>query len=248
MSGVMIHCRRSYYKEHWIVVVPEEDLVYHGSTNIKEWTGQSMSSFLRSADDRGQLAVIAVDASVGVPQRRLDVTGISQLVTNKEYRPHTPKIIICRTICRYTKRWPTLASLIYAVTHWSVPEVAQSQLLRMRNNWMRTSRVNPEVGTWRLFGTAVQSKEQQESTNRADSVLGPILFSIYTSPITSIASQFRINQHQYADDTQLFISVSPTTLTSSICWLVCHLSGIVYSKRSCLESGQNWGHLSWDPK
>ena len=35
--------------------------------NIKEWTGQSMSSLLRIADDRGRWAVIAAVASVGVP-------------------------------------------------------------------------------------------------------------------------------------------------------------------------------------
>ena len=35
--------------------------------NIKEWTGQSMSSLMRIADDRGRFAVIAAAASVGVP-------------------------------------------------------------------------------------------------------------------------------------------------------------------------------------
>ena len=44
--------------------------------NIAEWTGQLMSSLLHTADDRGRWAVIASDASVGVPQRRLGVTGI----------------------------------------------------------------------------------------------------------------------------------------------------------------------------
>ena len=36
---------------------------------MDEWTGQSVS--LRIEDDRGRRAVIAADASVGVPQRRL---------------------------------------------------------------------------------------------------------------------------------------------------------------------------------
>ena len=34
--------------------------------SIKEWTGQSMSSLLGIADDRGRWAVTAADASVGV--------------------------------------------------------------------------------------------------------------------------------------------------------------------------------------
>ena len=44
--------------------------------NIKEETGQSMSSLLRIADDRSRWAAITADASVGVPQRRLGTTGI----------------------------------------------------------------------------------------------------------------------------------------------------------------------------
>ena len=44
--------------------------------NIKEWTGQSISSLLRTADDRSWWAVITAEASVGVPQRRLGVMWI----------------------------------------------------------------------------------------------------------------------------------------------------------------------------
>ena len=40
-----------------------------------------MSSFLRIADDRGRWAVIAADASVIVPERRLGVTGINYFVS-----------------------------------------------------------------------------------------------------------------------------------------------------------------------
>ena len=45
--------------------------------NIKEWTGQSISSMLRIADDGSRWAAITAEASVGVPQRRLGVMGIS---------------------------------------------------------------------------------------------------------------------------------------------------------------------------
>ena len=44
--------------------------------NIKEWAGQSMSSFMHIADDRSRWAVITAEASVGVLQQRLGVTGI----------------------------------------------------------------------------------------------------------------------------------------------------------------------------
>ena len=40
------------------------------------------------------------------------------------------------------------------------------------------------------------------------SVLGPILFSYYTSPISNIASDFGTDLQQYADDTQIYIALS----------------------------------------
>ena len=40
------------------------------------------------------------------------------------------------------------------------------------------------------------------------SVLGPLLFTVYISPVASIASLFGVHQQQYADDTQLYISLS----------------------------------------
>ena len=40
------------------------------------------------------------------------------------------------------------------------------------------------------------------------SVLGPLLFIAYVSPIADIAHLYSIDQQQYADETQLFISLS----------------------------------------
>ena len=43
-------------------------------------------------------------------------------------------------------------------------------------------------------------------------MLGPVLFTLYTTPVSSIISSFDINHHVYADDTQIymFLSVSNT--------------------------------------
>jgi len=42
------------------------------------------------------------------------------------------------------------------------------------------------------------------------------LFSIYTSPVGHLIKSFDILHQQYADDTQLYISVSPTAHTGPV--------------------------------
>ena len=42
------------------------------------------------------------------------------------------------------------------------------------------------------------------------SVLGPLLFAIYTSSIAAVAQSHGVQQQQYADDTQLYIALTPS--------------------------------------
>ena len=58
-----------------------QNCLNHGETiDIKEWTGQSLLSLFCVADDRSRWVTMTTEVSVGVPERRLGVTGVSYLV------------------------------------------------------------------------------------------------------------------------------------------------------------------------
>ena len=62
------------------------------------------------------------------------------------------------------------------------------------------------------------------------SVLGPILFSLYTTPLSKIiSSHMIINYHFYADDTQLYIPLTPHNFNPAIATL-----------QKCLTDVQSW--------
>ena len=61
------------------------------------------------------------------------------------------------------------------------------------------------------------------------SVLGPLLFTLYTTPLSSLVSGHAIPHHLYADDSQLYVSFSPGDS-----------SAVLNGRQSCLASVQSW--------
>ena len=65
------------------------------------------------------------------------------------------------------------------------------------------------------------------------SVLGPLLFSLYTTPLSDIIRKHRVDHHLYADDTQIYNCFSPKSCPESLLAI-----------ENCLIDVQEWMHCN----
>ena len=79
------------------------------------------------------------------------------------------------------------------------------------------------------LGDCLSSKADLKCGVPLGSVLGPLLFTLYTTPLSSMIFEHAIPHHLYADDSQLYVSFAPVDSAAAP-------NGL----QSCLASVESW--------
>ena len=61
------------------------------------------------------------------------------------------------------------------------------------------------------------------------SILGPIIYTLYTTPLGTIIRNHGLDYHMYADDTQLYLSIEPSNVLD-----------LVHSLEKCIDDVKTW--------
>ena len=118
---------------------------------------------------------------------------------------------------------PLILSIITSSSITFAPALALPALLSWLKSYLSDRTQSVRIGLHSSTPTTCTSRVPQGS------LLGPLLFSTYTSPIAMITRYFHVCHQQYADDTQLFIALNPADPSSDIRKLT-----------SCLDALQSW--------
>ena len=75
-------------------------------------------------------------------------------------------------------------------------------------NWI--SSYLPDRYQYVKIGDVCSDKLSSDFGVPQGSVLGPTLFVLFISPVAQVVEKFGLHHHQYADDTQIYVSFKPT--------------------------------------
>ena len=100
--------------------------------------------------------------------------------------------------------------------------------------WIR-SYLSDRTQTVVINGLRSSDKELNTGVPQG-SVLGPLLFTLYVSPIADIARKHGLDVHSYADDTQLYVSFAETYGIS----VVSRLNSEIPRIEKCLADVRYW--------
>ena len=109
--------------------------------------------------------------------------------------------------------------LLHRLEHWVG---LSGTVLGWLKSYLEGRQFYVSIGNWSSPPTPLHCGVPQGS------ILGPLLFNLYMLPLGLVIRQRRISYHSYADDTQLYFSLSPNDL-SPLDTLIC-----------CVEDVKNW--------
>ena len=116
------------------------------------------------------------------------------------------KKVVCLILLDISATFDTVSHdiLLNHLQYWfGITDTALAWVRDYLNN--RTQRVSVEVDGKKAESHKVLLKQGVPQ----GSILGPLLFTLYVSPIGDICHWHNINVHDYADDTQNFLSFRP---------------------------------------
>ena len=125
--------------------------------------------------------------------------------------------------------------------------IGHTILLRRLGNWFGVSgkaldrfKSYLTVRSQRIkLGNCLSSRSDLSFGVPQGSVLGPPLFTLYTTPLRSLVSGHAIPRHLYADDSQLYVFHQATLLQR---WMVYNHAWLLFS-HGCQQINWNWTQI-----